>query len=195
MNRIVEGFFHLLKVIIVICLAVMVVLVFANVVLRYAFNTGITVSEELSRWLFVWLTFIGAVIALREHNHLGVDTLVKRLPAAGKKFCLVLSLLLMLACTGLFFYGSWQQTVINLDVKAPVTGLSMGWFYGIGIFFSTCAGVILLYELYRVLAGKVSEDELVMVKESEEEEELEELQKELREQERLEREHAAAHKP
>lgn len=37
----------------------MVVLVFTNVVLRYALNSGIAVSEELSRWLFVWLTFLG----------------------------------------------------------------------------------------------------------------------------------------
>ena len=37
----------------------MVVLVFGNVVLRYAFNSGLTMSEEVSRWLFVWLTFMG----------------------------------------------------------------------------------------------------------------------------------------
>ena len=52
----------------------MVVLVFGNVVLRYGFNSGITVSEELSRWLLVWLTFLGAIVAVREHAHLGVDT-------------------------------------------------------------------------------------------------------------------------
>lgn len=46
-------------------LAVMVVLVFGNVVLRYGFNSGITVSEEVSRWLFIWGTFLGAVVALR----------------------------------------------------------------------------------------------------------------------------------
>ena len=45
-------------------LAVMVVLVFTNVVLRYALNSGIAVSEELSRWLFVWLTFLGGIVAL-----------------------------------------------------------------------------------------------------------------------------------
>ena len=65
-------------------LAVMVVLVFGNVVLRYRFNSGITVSEELSRWLFVWVTFLGAIVALREHAHLGTDALVSRLPRAGK---------------------------------------------------------------------------------------------------------------
>ena len=45
-------------------LAVMVALKFGNVFMRYAFNSGFTVSEELSRWLFVWLTFLGAVVAL-----------------------------------------------------------------------------------------------------------------------------------
>ena len=54
----------------------MVVMVFGNVVLRYAFNSGITVSEELSRWLFVWLTFLGAIVAIKEHGHLGTDMLV-----------------------------------------------------------------------------------------------------------------------
>ena len=91
----------------------MVVLVFGNVVLRYAFNSGITVSEELSRLLFVWLTFLGAIVALREHGHLGVDMLVKRLPPAGKKICLVVSQLLMLYVTWLFLQGSWEQTMIN----------------------------------------------------------------------------------
>jgi len=193
-QKLVNGFFHLLKIFIVFCLAAMVVLVFGNVVLRYGFNTGITVSEELSRWFFVYLTFVGAVVALHERGHLGVDTLVARLPPIGKKICLVASLVLMLACTWLFLTGSWQQTIINLDVKAPVTGLSMGIFYGVGIFFSVCTGIILLYDLYRVLTGQISDEELVMVKESEEEEAFEELQKELAEQERLEREHAAAPK-
>ena len=47
-----------------LCLAIMVVLVFGNVVLRYTMNSGITVSEELSRWLFVWLTFMGTWVPM-----------------------------------------------------------------------------------------------------------------------------------
>jgi TRAP-type transport system small permease protein len=192
MSKIVEGYFHFLKVVIALCLAVMVVLVFGNVVLRYAFNMGITLSEEVSRWLFVYPTFLGAIVAMREHGHLGVDTLVKRLPPLGKKICLVASQLLMLYAVWLFLDGSWQQTLINLDVKAPASGLSMAIFYGVGLIFSVSAGAILLYDLYRVLSGKVREEELVMVRESEEQEEFEELQKELAEQERHEQELAAA---
>ncbi len=89
MSRLVDAYFALLKLLIALLLAAMVVLVFGNVVLRYGFNSGITLSEEVSRWMFVWLTFLGAIVALREHGHLGVDSLVRRLPLWGKKLCFV----------------------------------------------------------------------------------------------------------
>jgi TRAP-type transport system small permease protein len=188
MSRIVEGYFQLLKVAIVLCLALMVILVFGNVVLRYAFNLGITMSEELSRFLFVWLTFLGAIVAFREHGHLGVDMLVSRLSATGKKACLVVSQLLMLFVTWLFLKGSWEQTLINLDVKSPSAGISMGAFYGVGVVFSISVGIMLLHDLYRLATGRMSEAELVQVKESEELEEVEELQHEMAA-------HSAAHTP
>ncbi len=71
MNRWIERCCTAIEVLIAAALAVMVVLVFGNVVLRYGFNSGITVSEEVSRWLFIWITFLGAVVALQEHGHLG----------------------------------------------------------------------------------------------------------------------------
>jgi TRAP-type C4-dicarboxylate transport system permease small subunit len=179
MGKIVEGYFHLLKLATVLCLALMVTLVFGNVVLRYGFNTGITVSEELSRWLFVYVTFLGAIVAMREHAHLGVDSLVKRLPPIGKKICLVVSQLLMLFATWLFLQGSWVQTNINLHNAAPASGMSVGIVYAAGIIFSISVGFILLADLYRVVSGKASEKDLVMVRESEEHEQLEVLQKEL----------------
>ncbi|WP_457427342.1 TRAP transporter small permease [Roseateles sp. P5_E7] len=160
-------------------LAVMVVLVFGNVVLRYAFNSGIAVSEEVSRWLFVWLCFLGAVVAMKDGAHLGTDMLVSRLPVAGKKACMVLGHVLMLYLTWLFLNGSWQQARINLDVAAPVTGAPMAIFYASGVVFSVCAGVLLLLQLARLLSGKLGENELVMVKESEEQAEFEALQAEL----------------
>jgi TRAP-type C4-dicarboxylate transport system permease small subunit len=180
--RIIDWYFQLLKVTMVTCLALMVVLVFGNVVLRYAFNSGITVSEELSRWLFVWLVFLGAIVAMKEHAHLGMDSVVARLPAWGKKACFVASHLLMLLAVWLFLSGSWTQTIINLDVRAPATGLSSGLFYGVGIVFSVSALGILLYDLYEMLSGRLTEDELIQIKESENAEQIEELQHKLAKQ-------------
>lgn len=148
-------------------LAVMVVMVFGNVVLRYVFNSGISVSEEVSRWLFVWMTFIGAVVALKDHGHLGTDMLVSRLSPAGRKVCLVISQLLMLGITAMIFTGSLAQTRINLDVEAPVTGAPMAIVYAVGIAFAVPATLLLLRELWRTLRGRLRDDDLVMVRESE----------------------------
>jgi TRAP-type C4-dicarboxylate transport system permease small subunit len=168
MARLIDLYCRALKFAIALCLAVMVVLVFGNVVLRYVFNSGITISEELSRWLMVWLTFLGAIVALREHAHLGVDTLVRALSPTGKRICFVLSYSLMLFADWLLLSGSWKQIIITAGDRAPATNLSVGIFYGAGLVFGISAGVILLYDLWRVLSGAATEDELVAVRESEE---------------------------
>jgi TRAP-type transport system small permease protein len=166
---IIDVYCRLLKLVIAACLAVMVVLVFGNVVLRYGFNSGITISEELSRWLLVWLTFLGSVVALRDHGHLGVDTLVRALPAFGKRICFVLSYLLMLYADWLLLAGSWKQMLITALDRAPATSLSVGFFfYGAGVVFGVSAGVILAYDLWRVISGAATEEEMVAVAESEE---------------------------
>ena len=169
MTKIVEGYFTLLKFLIALFLAIMVVLVFGNVVLRYAFNSGITVSEEISRWLFVWLTFLGAIVALRQHAHLGVDTLVRALPPLGKKICFIASYVLMLYADWLLTLGSWKQAVLTFGDSAPASGISVGlFFYSSGLVFGVSAAVILLLDLVRVLSGNASEEDLIAVKESEE---------------------------
>lgn len=175
MNRWIDGACRGIEALIAAMLAVMVVLVFGNVVLRYGFNSGITVSEEVSRWLFIWMTFLGAVVALREHGHLGVDMVVQRLPRAGKKACLLVGHVVMLYIVWLLFQGSVAQARINWDVTAPTTGFSMAIVYAAGIVFAVLAGVILLIDLVRMLSGQLTDAELVMVQESEEAVQLQQI--------------------
>jgi len=168
-ERLIDLYCRLLKVAIAICLATMVVLVFTNVVLRYLFNSGIATSEELSRWLLVWLTFLGAIVALRQHAHLGVDTLVRALPPRGKLACFVMSYLLMLYVDALLTLGSWKQAVLTFGDTAPASGISVGlFFYSSGLVFGVSAAVILLVDFVRVLSGSGSEEDLILVKESDE---------------------------
>ncbi|MGH8829872.1 MAG: TRAP transporter small permease [Polaromonas sp.] len=150
-------------------LALMVVLVFTNVVLRYAANSGIAVSEELSRWLFVWLTFLGGIVALNEGAHLGTDTLVSRLSVRGKKTCLLLGHVLMLFICWLLFKGSLDQVKINWDSTSAAMETSMALFYGCGLVFAVSGAAILLNHLWRLVAGQLSEEELIGIRESEEE--------------------------
>ena len=170
MDRVHRTFEHML----VLGLAVMATMVFANVVLRYAFNSGITLTEELARFIFVWLTFIGSIVALRQGTHLGMDTVVGRLPHGGKVAFYVISHLMMLGCCVMLWMGCWQQTVLNLDNRAPVSGLPMSVLYSVGLLTAALMSITLLGNLWRVATGQVSDDELIAVAESEERAEIEE---------------------
>jgi TRAP-type C4-dicarboxylate transport system permease small subunit len=167
-NLILDRCSRVLEAAIAFCLALMVVLVFGNVFLRYAMNSGITLSEELSRWAFVWMTFLGAIVALKEHGHLGTDMLVSRLGPFGKKICLAASYILMLFACWLLFKGAYEQALINLDSTSAVMEASMAWLYLPGILFAVLGGLILLVEFIRLLTGQVRDEDLVMIQESEE---------------------------
>jgi TRAP-type transport system small permease protein len=149
-------------------LAIMVVLVFGNVVLRYGFNSGIVSSEEAARFLFVWLTFVGAIVAMRENAHLGVDSLVRMANTRGKKWLFGASSALMLACCMLLLIGSWKQTVINWTVSSAVLEIPMAWLYGAGVVASAGIGFIIAVNLFKLLTGKIKESDLVQTSDSEE---------------------------
>ena len=54
---------------------------FAQVVTRYGLGDPLIWSEELARYLFVWVSMIGAALAIREGGHFGLDLLIRRMPA------------------------------------------------------------------------------------------------------------------
>jgi TRAP-type C4-dicarboxylate transport system permease small subunit len=145
----------------------MVLMVFGNVVLRYAFNSGILVSEELSRFFFVWLTFIGAIVAMRDGTHLGMDNVVGKLSRRGKLVCLTLCQGLILLCCGMLFGGTWNQHDINATNMSPVTGLSMIWVFGVGYLTSAAIAVHALHKLWRIASGRITDHELIEIRESE----------------------------
>ncbi|MEY4654272.1 MAG: 2,3-diketo-L-gulonate transporter small permease protein YiaM [Pseudomonadota bacterium] len=167
-KTLIDLYCRVLNVAMVACLALMVVLVFGNVVLRYVFNTGISISDELSRWLFVWMTFMGAIAAIRDHAHLGTDFLVGRLGPGGKKFCLAIGYLLMLFVCWLLFSGALAQTRINHQTTSAAMEAPVSWFYASGVVFAVSAALLLLHDLWRLATGQMSEDELIAIRESEE---------------------------
>ena len=168
MSRIFDFTCKTIEYMIAACMAGMVVLVFGNVMLRYGFNSGITLSEELSRWLFVWMTFLGAIVALRKHEHLGTDMLIGRLGPKGKKICMGISQLLMMFICVLLFKGAYEQAVINWTSTSAVMEASLSWVYFPGIIFAVLGGLMIAMDLLQLLSGQTQESSLTMFQESEE---------------------------
>lgn len=159
-RTLVHLFYRVLEILLILMLAGMALMVFVNVVLRYGLNSGIAISEEMSRYLFVWLTFIGAVVAHHEGLHMGVETVVARFNRTGRLILMGISNLIILLVSGIFFWGTWKQLPINSSMTAPVSGISMGFVYGIGLFSGACIFLITLERMVRLLTGRVTEEEI-----------------------------------
>ncbi len=148
-----EWLFKLFEVLVVLGMSVMGLMVFWNVVLRYGFNSGIPFSVEVSRLIFVWIVFLGSIIALAQGMHMSVNSLVARLPRPLRILCFLVSHGLMLWCCWLIWQGSWVQTLLNWKNKAPISGISVGTMYAAGLVASGCMALVLLVNLWRSLRG------------------------------------------
>lgn len=76
---------HLEEYLLVICLAVMVVVIFAQVVMRYCFNSSLVWSEELARVLFIWVSWLGISYGQKKYEHITVNMFVDKLRGGVKK--------------------------------------------------------------------------------------------------------------
>lgn len=147
---------------------VMIAMVFGNVVLRYGFSSGITMSEEASRMIFVWLTFGGAFLVAKDGNHLGMTTVVIMLGRNGRWWCRFAAEALSLLCMALLVIGCWHQSVINIDNYAPVTGAPMAVTYIAGLLCGLGIGALNLIALFELVTGRMPDSALVIGADSEE---------------------------
>lgn len=153
----VDAAFRALEAVLVAILAIMVVIVFGNVVLRYGFGSGITVTEEISRLLFVWLIFLGAIPVMHQHGHLGVEFMVGALSPGARRICRIVSDVLMFGCCVVFGWGAWRQTQLNLTNNMPVSGLPTAWAYGAAAVSAAALGVLILADLVRTVRSPAAD--------------------------------------
>ena len=114
------------EVLISVLLGAATLLVFAQVVARYAFNTGITWAPELVQHFFLWTVMIGASYGFKHGVHLGVDVLMKKLPEAQRRIMALVAVVISLGFTGFmaylsFFYvhDAYKMELITVDLQIP----------------------------------------------------------------------------
>lgn len=123
----------LLNAVVIATLAALVLLVFSNVVLRYFFQSGITWTVEVSGLLFVWLIFLGAVMAMRDYGHLGVDLLVAKLPPTAQKVMFTFVNGLIIVISALFIDGLVKMMRLNGWVTGSATPIPVNAMYAAGL--------------------------------------------------------------
>jgi TRAP-type C4-dicarboxylate transport system permease small subunit len=154
MKRVADLLERVTEWIMALMLAVMVGLVFGNVVLRYVFNSGIVAAEEIARLMFVWLVFLGATVALRHQRHLGLEILQSRLPVKVRRACAVIAHLMMLYALWLFVQGSWMQLLIGMETFSTVLRFPMAFYAAAGFFPAIAMALTVLANLWRIVTNQ-----------------------------------------
>ncbi len=108
----------------------MCVAAFANVVARYAMNAPIVSAEEIARYSFIWLVFVGAAVCSKRNAHIIVDAVVLALPQLGKQYC---RLLAGLGTAALMAVLVWYGVVLAASATqlTSTLGIPTYWVYGI----------------------------------------------------------------
>ncbi|EJO21183.1 TRAP transporter, DctQ-like membrane protein [Selenomonas sp. FOBRC6] len=128
-----------------------VLLVFANVIMRYCFNTGLTWSDEASVNLFVWFIFLGGILAALDGLHLKVDVLTSRLSAGGQKCCDLIANGLVLLAMGILLVGGIEQVAVSSNNISSATGIPFSYITVSMVVFAVSMILLTLYRITQIL--------------------------------------------
>lgn len=119
----------LLGAVLALLVAAIVAAIFAQVFWRYVLNAPLLWPEEVARYSFIWLTFLGLPLLLRQGELIAVETLAERLPARLRAALPTLTgLLTAPLLVVLVWQGYWMMKVVAGQV-APATGIPAAWLY------------------------------------------------------------------
>lgn len=105
------------------------VISFAAVICRYVFNSSLTWSEELTRYMFIWVVFLGAAIGVRERTHIAVDIFADRLGPRGDAALTWIERLATLAFAGFVAIPGWTFVVVGMGNRSSAMEIPMGFVY------------------------------------------------------------------
>lgn len=143
-------------------LVAITLIICVQVVLRYIFNLPIVWAEDVSTFLFIWATFLGAAVGLKDLRHVKIDTFLDRLPRQLAQVVQALLYLVILVCCAAVARYAWdvmdtesRSMTISLPVNVP-----RHWFYSVPLFaalvsMAATALVLLLAHLHAAATGAV----------------------------------------
>lgn len=157
MKRAIDMMFTAIDWLLVGLLAAMTLMVFVNVILRYGFGDGLDFSDEMSRFCFVWLIFLGAIAAMRRNMHMGFDLVVTSVSPGKRRVLLTIANGLVLAVCLLILTGTILQWHVNATNIAPVTRMPMIWVFGVAVPMAGAVGIMAGLRMLGYATGRLSD--------------------------------------
>ncbi|WP_312059979.1 TRAP transporter small permease [Anaerotignum sp.] len=161
-TKVINFLFRTIEILIALLLAIMIILTFANVVLRFVFHKGFAYSEEVARISFIYLVYLGSIVAMKENNHLMVDSLITKVPMAAKKVIYFLIQVITIWIMALLTKGAWQVSLLNKNNSWVVTHYPVFFIQFAGVVLGIAFIIICIVNLIKLIVFK--EDPLDLIK-------------------------------
>jgi TRAP-type C4-dicarboxylate transport system permease small subunit len=146
-----QGLLKVIKLLIVILGIALVLVVFSNVVARYFLNFSLAWAEETARFLFIWLSFLGAVLANAYSEHMNFDLLVNRSPKKLGQLLQIIAYLIILSVLFLVIQGGITIVIGNWEWLTPALEISYGLVYSIVPVCCVLLALQFLVRLFRII--------------------------------------------
>lgn len=141
----------------VLSLGGMTLLIFVQVILRNIVNAPLAWSEEVARYLFIWMTFLAGYLGARQNKHIGVAALQNKLPPLGGRILRFISFLLCSAFFGIIVYATFQFWPRLMKQTSPALEMPVAFVY-----FGMVLGAFFMAVWYLLLAiSSLSKEEAV----------------------------------
>ena len=140
LNRVASWVDRFLKWYIVVLMGLMVFMTFIQVLARYVMNSPFTSTEEYTRMVLVWLTFMGAAVALRRNRLTRIEVLEERLPRRVRSFLAIFFDLVLMFLLLIIAVKGWEATLVTTSQIVAGTPLSYAWFV-----FSVVVGSVIMF--------------------------------------------------
>jgi TRAP-type transport system small permease protein len=146
--------FYLLLVAASASLAVLCVLVIYSVVMRYVFSDAPDFVEPIALLLVILIAMFGAALKVREGGHIGLDSLVKKLPAKGQVAAAGIQHICLIVFAVMVFVGCLEMAMTTMEDRIPILGLPEGLRYCIPVVASVCIAMFSFEHLLALFAKK-----------------------------------------
>jgi len=121
-----------------------------QVVSRYILKDPASATEELSRFILIWIGILGAAYAYRQHAHLGFNLIVERQSRKVKRLLLTfVEVIVIIFCALVMLYGGSELVLLTLELEqiSAALGVKMGFIYSV---LPLSGGLIIAYALVNI---------------------------------------------
>lgn len=139
----------IVKTVMVVLLVALILAVGANVFGRYVLGDSIAGSDEMARYLFIWVIFLGAALAHLHREHIAVELVVDRLPARWQRVVTIVQEVIVLVVVAALLYSATSVLAISAGSSA-LLNVPL-WLVNVSV--PICAGLMALITLYRIVVA------------------------------------------